>query len=115
LINYAKGGTQSSQDPQWTQNSHSATRTPQWIFPPQDGRAKRRPEAGVERELAYQEIWAWLITHHAITTLITQAATAAELDPDRISYTQTLRLSRTALRVFDHQETVIKEGREGTQ
>ncbi len=45
-------------------------------------------------ELAYQEIWAWLITHHAITTLITQAATAAELDPDRISYTQTLRLIR---------------------
>jgi hypothetical protein len=45
-------------------------------------------------ELAYQEIWAWLITHHAITTLITRAATAAELDPDRISYTQTLRLIR---------------------
>jgi hypothetical protein len=48
----------------------------------------RRPE------LAYQEIWAWLITHHAINVLITQAATAAELDPDRISYTQTLRLIR---------------------
>ncbi|MFS8105261.1 IS4 family transposase, partial [Lentzea alba] len=45
-------------------------------------------------DLAYQEIWAWLITHHAINALITQAATAADLDPDRISYTQTLRLIR---------------------
>lgn len=45
-------------------------------------------------DLVHQEIWAWLITHHAIAALITQAATAADLDPDRISFTQTLRLIR---------------------
>jgi hypothetical protein len=45
-------------------------------------------------DLVHQEIWAWLIVHHAIAALITQAATAAELDPDRISFTQTLRLIR---------------------
>ncbi|HEX3778062.1 MAG TPA: IS4 family transposase [Pseudonocardiaceae bacterium] len=45
-------------------------------------------------DLVHQEIWAWLIVHHAITALITHAATAADLDPDRISFTQTLRLIR---------------------
>jgi hypothetical protein len=45
-------------------------------------------------DLVHQEIWAWLIVHHAITALITQAATAADLDPDRISFTRTLRLVR---------------------
>ena len=45
-------------------------------------------------DLVHQEIWAWLIVHHAITALITQAALAADLDPDRISFTQTLRLIR---------------------
>lgn len=45
-------------------------------------------------DLVHQEIWAWLIVHHALTALITQAAVAAELDPDRISFTQTLRLVR---------------------
>jgi hypothetical protein len=45
-------------------------------------------------DLVHQEIWAWLIVHHAITALITQAAAAAEVDPDRISFTQTLRLVR---------------------
>ena len=42
----------------------------------------------------HQEIWAWLIVHHAIAALITHAATAADLDSDRISFTQTLRLIR---------------------
>jgi hypothetical protein len=45
-------------------------------------------------DLVHQEIWAWLIVHHALADLITQAATAADLDPDRISFTQTLRLVR---------------------
>lgn len=45
-------------------------------------------------DLVHQEIWAWLIVHHALAALITQAATAADLDPDRISFTQTLRLVR---------------------
>lgn len=45
-------------------------------------------------ELVHQEIWAWLIVHHAIVALIAKAAAAADLDPDRISFTKTLRLAR---------------------
>jgi serine/threonine protein kinase HipA of HipAB toxin-antitoxin module len=48
----------------------------------------RRPE------LVHQEIWAWLLVHHALSALITQAAQAADLDPDRISFTRTLRIAR---------------------
>lgn len=45
-------------------------------------------------DLVHQEIWAWLIVHHAISALIARAAEAADLDPDRISFTQVLRLVR---------------------
>lgn len=45
-------------------------------------------------ELVYQEIWAYLIVHYAISVLIAKAAEAADLDPDRISYTKALRLIR---------------------
>lgn len=45
-------------------------------------------------ELAHQEIWAWLIVHHALAALITRAAEAADLDPDRISFTRALRIAR---------------------
>lgn len=44
--------------------------------------------------LVHQEIWAWLIVHYALARLITQAAQAAEIDPDRISFTRVLRLVR---------------------
>ncbi len=45
-------------------------------------------------ELAYQEIWAWLIVHHALAALITRAAEAADVDPDRISFIRALRITR---------------------
>ncbi len=45
-------------------------------------------------ELVHQEIWAWLLVHHALSALITRAAQAADIDPDRISFTRTLRLVR---------------------
>ena len=45
-------------------------------------------------DLVYQEIWAWLTVHYAIAVLITRAAEAADLDPDRISFTRTLHLIR---------------------
>jgi hypothetical protein len=45
-------------------------------------------------DLVHQEIWAYLIVHHAIAAVITQASGAADLDPDRISFTKTLRLIR---------------------
>jgi hypothetical protein len=44
--------------------------------------------------LARQEIWAWLSVHYALAVLITRAAEAADIDPDRISFTRTLRLVR---------------------
>jgi hypothetical protein len=45
-------------------------------------------------DLVHQEIWAYLIVHYAISVLIARAAEAADLDPDRISYTRTLRIIR---------------------
>jgi hypothetical protein len=45
-------------------------------------------------DLVHQEIWAWLIVHYAISALIARAAHRADLDPDRISYLDTLRLIR---------------------
>ena len=45
-------------------------------------------------DLVHQEIWAWLLVHYAMSVLITHAAEAADIDPDRISFTRTLRLVR---------------------
>ncbi|MCA1835744.1 MAG: IS4 family transposase, partial [Actinobacteria bacterium] len=45
-------------------------------------------------ELVHQEIWAWLTVHYALSVLVARAAEAADLDPDRISYSRVLRLTR---------------------
>jgi hypothetical protein len=45
-------------------------------------------------DLVHQEIWAYLIVHHAISALTAHASAAADLDPDRISFTKALRLIR---------------------
>jgi hypothetical protein len=45
-------------------------------------------------DLAYQEIWAWLTVHYAIAVLTAKAAEAADIDPDRISFTRALRIVR---------------------
>lgn len=45
-------------------------------------------------DLVHQEIWAYLIVHHAISALTAMASAAADLDPDRISFTKALRLIR---------------------
>ena len=45
-------------------------------------------------DLVHQEIWAYLIVHHAISALIAKASAAADLDPDRISFAKALRLVR---------------------
>ncbi|MDN5920780.1 MAG: IS4 family transposase [Pseudonocardia sp.] len=45
-------------------------------------------------DLVHQEIWAYLITHHAISELTARASAAADLDPDRISFTKALRMIR---------------------
>ena len=45
-------------------------------------------------DLVVQEIWAYLIVHHAISELTARASAAADLDPDRVSFTKALRLIR---------------------
>jgi hypothetical protein len=45
-------------------------------------------------ELVHQEIWAWLLVHYALSELAARAAQAADLDPDRISFTRVLRIAR---------------------
>jgi hypothetical protein len=54
------------------------------------GRVLRSKLAG----LAHQEIWAWLTVHYALAVLVARAAEAADLDPDRISFTRALRIAR---------------------
>jgi hypothetical protein len=45
-------------------------------------------------ELVHQEIWAWLLVHHALSALVTTAAEAADLDPDRVSFIRVLHIAR---------------------
>jgi Transposase DDE domain len=45
-------------------------------------------------ELVTQEIWGMLLVHHAIRVLMHQAATDGGLDPDRLSFTRSLRVVR---------------------
>ncbi len=45
-------------------------------------------------DLVHQEIWAYLIVHHAISALTAHASASADLDPDSISFAKALRLIR---------------------
>jgi hypothetical protein len=45
-------------------------------------------------ELVEQEVWGMLLVHHAIRVLMHQAATDGEVDPDRLSFTRSLRVIR---------------------
>lgn len=45
-------------------------------------------------EMVRQEIWALLLTHYAIRKLMCKAADEAGLDPDRLSFTRSLRVIR---------------------
>jgi len=45
-------------------------------------------------QMVLQEIYAHLLVHYAIRTLINDAAEPAELDPDRLSFTRSLRVIR---------------------
>jgi hypothetical protein len=42
----------------------------------------------------YQEVWAHLLVHYAIRTLMQQAALDAEVDADRLSFTRSLHIAR---------------------
>jgi hypothetical protein len=45
-------------------------------------------------DMVRAEIYGYLLTHYAISSLICEAATAADIDPDRIKFTRTLRIVR---------------------
>jgi hypothetical protein len=46
----------------------------------------------------YQEAYGYLCTHYAIRRLMHDAALAADLDPDRLSFTRSLRATRRSTR-----------------
>jgi hypothetical protein len=41
-----------------------------------------------------QEVWAYLLVHYALRRLMHQAALDQALDPDRVSFTHTIRIIR---------------------
>jgi hypothetical protein len=45
-------------------------------------------------DMARQEIYGYLLAHHAISALICQAATEADIDPDRVKFLRTVRIIR---------------------
>ena len=47
--------------------------------------------------LVEQEIWGYLCCHYAIRTLMFEAAHDAGVDPDRVSFTTALRITRRSL------------------
>ncbi|MGW3911148.1 transposase [Streptomyces sp. NPDC005070] len=46
-----------------------------------------------------QQIWAHLLVHHALRELMLRAAATRQLDPDRVSFTETLRSARRGVTV----------------
>jgi hypothetical protein len=57
------------------------------------GRVLRSHSPGMVR----QEIYGYLLTHHALSALICRAATEADIDPDRVKFTRTVRVARRRL------------------
>ena len=48
-------------------------------------------------DLVLQEIWGHLCCHYAIRSLMAEAATHSGHDPDRVSFTAALRITRQTL------------------
>ena len=46
----------------------------------------------------YQEAWGMLCVHYAIRALLCQAAHYSDVDPDRVSFTRTMRAARRSVR-----------------
>lgn len=44
-----------------------------------------------------QQIWAHLLVHHALRELMVTTAATRNLDPDRVSFTETLRSARRSV------------------
>ena len=45
-------------------------------------------------DMVRQEIYGYLLTHYALSALICRAATAADIDPDRVKFLRTVRIVR---------------------
>ncbi|WP_173042491.1 transposase [Phytohabitans flavus] len=45
-------------------------------------------------DMVIQEIYGYLLTHHAISALICRAATEADIDPDQVKFLRTVRIVR---------------------
>jgi Insertion element 4 transposase N-terminal/Transposase DDE domain len=45
-------------------------------------------------DMVRQELYGYLLTHYAISALICRAATEADIDPDRVKFTRTVRIIR---------------------
>ena len=45
-------------------------------------------------DMVRQELYGYLLTHYALRALITRAATEADIDPDRVKFTRTVRIVR---------------------
>jgi hypothetical protein len=45
-------------------------------------------------DMVRQEIYGYLLTHYAISSLICRAATEADIDPDRVKFLRTVRIVR---------------------
>jgi hypothetical protein len=48
-------------------------------------------------DMVRQEIYGYLLAHYAISALICRAATEADIDPDRVKFTRTVRIVRRAI------------------
>ena len=48
-------------------------------------------------DMVRQEIYGYLLAHHAISGLICRAATEADIDPDQVKFTRTVRIVRRAI------------------
>ena len=62
---------------------------------------QRGPRAVLRSKLAdgvYQEAWGMLCVHYAIRALLCQAAHHSDVDPDRVSFTRTMRAARRSVR-----------------
>jgi hypothetical protein len=52
-------------------------------------------------DMVRQEIYGFLLAHHAMSALICRAATEADIDPDRVKFTRTVRIIRRAIGLAD--------------
>ena len=68
-----------------------------------------RPLRSLKPEGVIQELYALLIAHYAVRTLIHEAANEAEVDPDRISFVGALRIIQEAIPEFQMVEKEQKE------